>query len=330
MSVLSAPSRSVAGIAERLFSKEKLDGDTRFLDPKVLSKISNLEMIARFIVEGFLLGLHKSPYHGFSSEFNAYRKYSKGDPFKFIDWKVVAKTDRLYIKQFDDNTNTRCFLLVDASGSMNFGGEQSHVEGVASAGIQKWTYARNLAAAFAYLLIRQGDAPGLAVFRDGPAEVLPPRGGNNHLHALYTVLSRVQPEKPSDASKGLSGLPERLSRRGLVILISDMFDDTQKLIEVLKGFRLRRHEVMVFQILTPEERKFPYRDNLEFVDAEDGQIISAQGSYIVDGYLKALEEHQATLKTYCRQNDIDWIELSTDELLSTALLAFLNKRQRMR
>lgn len=314
---------------ERPFSREKLDGDTRFLDPKIAASVANLELIARFIVEGFLIGLHKSPYHGFSSEFASYRKYAKGDPFKFIDWKVAAKTDRLYIKQFEEHTNTRCYLLVDASGSMRFGGEGARVDGGTSKGIAKWLYARNLAAAMAYLMIKQGDAVGLGIFRSGAADFLPPRGGNVHLHALYTVLGKAAPAELTDTEKGLAGLPERLARRGLVVILSDLLDKPEKIIAGLKGFRVRRHEVILFHLLAPEEREFPYRENIEFVDAETGQTITAQGSYIADAYKKAMNEHLETIRRFCRENDIDFVPLTSDELLSTALLAYLNKRQRV-
>ncbi|GMV82795.1 MAG: hypothetical protein AMXMBFR7_39790 [Planctomycetota bacterium] len=307
----------------------KLDGDTRFLDPKVLARVSNLELVARFIVEGFLIGLHKSPYHGFSSEFSSYRKYAKGDPFRFIDWKVAAKTDRLYIKQFEDQTNTRSYILLDGSSSMRFGGEDARLDGQPSPGIQKWRYARDLAAAFAYLMINQGDAAGLAIFRDGPPEVIPTRGGNMHLHGLLSVLAKAEPDAGTDTEKGVGALPERLARRGLVILISDLLDDTAKIIAGLKGFRARRHEMIVFHLLAPEEREFPYRENIEFVDSETGQRMTAQGSYIGEAYKRALGEHVNAIKRYCRSQDIDFVPLGTDELLSTALLAYMNKRERM-
>jgi len=310
-----------------LKSSRNLDGDTRFLDPKVIARISNLELVARFIVQGFLIGLHKSPYHGFSSEFSAYRKYAKGDSFKFIDWKVVGRTDRIYIKQFEENTNTRCHILLDASASMRFGGEGALPAGH-SAGIQKWIYGRNLAAALAYLMIHQGDAAGLAVFADTKAEVVPAHGSTVHLHNLYRVLSNTQPSRGTDTEKGLAGLHERLPRRGLIVMISDLLDDTQKIIDGLKGFRYRRHEILLFHLLAPEEREFPYRENIEFVDSETQQILVAQGSYIADAYKKAMAEHTETIKRFCRQNDIEFVPLSTDDLLSNALMAYLNKRQR--
>lgn len=315
-------------VAESEAQTGNTDGDTRFLDPQVLARISNIELIARFIVQGFLIGLHRSPYHGFSSEFSAYRKYAKGDSFKFIDWKVVARTDRVYIKQFEENTNTRCHVLLDASGSMKFGGEGALIEG-RSKGIQKWMYARNLAAALCYLMIHQGDAAGLAVFGDAQSEVIGARASTSHLHQMYQVLSRHKPDKGTDTKKGLAGLPERFPQRGLIALVSDLLDEPQKIIDTLKDFRFRRHEIIVFQVLAPEEKEFPYRDNMEFLDAETGQIVNAQGSYIADAYRTAFNDHTETIQKFCRQNDIDFIQLTTADLLSRALAAYLNKRQRM-
>ncbi len=306
----------------------KTDGDTRFLDPQVIARISNIELVARFIVQGFLIGLHKSPYHGFSSEFSAYRKYAKGDSFKFIDWKVVARSDRIYIKQFEENTNTRCHILLDASGSMAFGGEGALPDGT-SKGIQKWTYGRNLAAALAYLMIHQGDGAGLAIFRDAAADVIPANASTPHLHLLYSELNKAKPSLGTDTEKGLARLAERFPKRGLIVLISDLLDDTEKIVASLKTFRIRKNEVIVFHLLAPEERTFPYRDNIEFVDSEDQRVMVAQGSYIAKAYLEAFELHTSTIKRFCQQNDIDFVPLSTDQFLSGALMAYLNKRQRM-
>ncbi len=304
-----------------------LDGDTRFLDPRVIARISNIELVARFIVQGFLIGLHKSPYHGFSSEFSAYRKYAKGDSFRFIDWKVVARTDRIYIKQFEENTNTRCQILLDASGSMRFGGADA-LPGGDSRGIQKWIYGRNLAAALAYLMIHQGDAAGLAIFRDGPPSIVSAHASTVHLHQIYQVLSKSEPSAGTDTEKGLAGLPERFPQRGVIVLISDLLDDAEKIIASLKGFRYRRHEIILFHLLAPEEREFPYRDNMEFVDAETKQVLVTQSSYIAKAYREALEAHVEKIRRFCRQSDIDFVPLSSADLLSTALLAYLNKRQR--
>lgn len=307
--------------------KVRTDGDTRFLDPRVIARISNIELVARLIVQGFLIGLHKSPYHGFSSEFSAYRKYAKGDSFKFIDWKVVARTDRIYIKQFEENTNTRCHILLDASGSMRFGGDDA-IPGQKSSGIQKWIYGRNLAAALAYLMIHQGDAAGLGIFRDAAAEVIGARSSTVHLHQIYKMLSQAQPSLTTDTEKGLAGLPERFPKRGLIVVISDLLDDAEKIIASLKGFCYRRHEILLFHLMAPEERDFPYRDNMEFVDAETNQVITAQGSYIAKAYKEALGAHVDKIKRFCRTSDIDFVPISTSEMLSSALLAYLNKRQK--
>ncbi len=315
--------------AESPVERGALDGDTRFLDPAVVARISNLELVARLIVQGFLIGLHRSPYHGFSSEFSAYRKYAKGDNIKFIDWKVMGRTDRLYIKQFEENTNTRCHILLDASASMQFGGPDATLDRTGK-GISKWHYARMLSAALSYLMVHQGDATGLAVFRDKASEVVPARCSRVHLQQLYATLAKSVPTAGTDTARGLAGLPEHIPQRGLIVLISDLLDETEKIINALKGFRYRQHEVIVFHVLTAEEREFPYRDNIEFVDAETQQVVTTQASYIAASYRQAMEAHTNAIARFCRQQDMDFVPLTTSELLSTALLAYLHKRQSAR
>jgi len=210
---------------------------------------------------------------------------------------------------------------------MSFGGPEAFPGGT-SQGIQKWIYGRNLAAALAYLMIHQGDAVGLGIFRDQIADVVGARSSTVHLHQIYRALSHAKPAQGTDTSKGLAHLPERFPKRGLIVLISDLLDDTEKIISALKGFSYRRHEILVFHLLAPEERDFPYRENTEFVDAETQQVITAQGSYIADAYRKALADHTEKIRRFCRQNDIDFVPLTSAELLSTALLAYLSKRQK--
>jgi uncharacterized protein (DUF58 family) len=300
------------------------NGDRRFLDPQIVARISNLELVAKFIVQGFLIGLHRSPYHGFSSEFSAYRKYTKGDSIRFIDWKIAARTDRYYVKQFEDNTNTRCHILLDASGSMAFGGGESK-EG---RGIQKWLYARNLAAALAFLMHRQGDAVGLTLLRDGAASVASARATTAHLHHLYRLLSEASPVGKTNLGSSLAGLPERFPQRGMVVFIGDLLDEPERIAGALKAFRFRRHEILLFHVLSPEERDFPYTENTEFVDMETGTALVTQASYYAKMYRAAQEAHIGEIRRFCRQSDIDFVTLPTDELLGTALMAYLARRQR--
>ena len=190
-----------------------IEGDTRFLDPAVAAAVGNLELVARFIVEGFLIGLHRSPYHGFSAEFSSYREYSPGDDLRHLDWKVFGRTDRFYLKQFEENTNLACWLLLDCSGSMKVGG----VGKAESERVSKFTYARQLAAGLAYLMLKQQDAVGMLAFADGPVASVNAHTRTVQLGNVLTQLSRLAPEKGTDVARGLAALPDKLARRGLVV-----------------------------------------------------------------------------------------------------------------
>jgi uncharacterized protein (DUF58 family) len=302
-----------------------IEGDTRFLDPEVAAALGSLELVARFIVEGFLIGLHKSPYHGFSAEFATYREYSPGDDLRYLDWKVLGRTDRFYLKQFEDNTNLACHLVLDCSGSMSVG----ETGGRGRRGrVSKFTYARQLTAALAYLMLKQQDAVGLVAFADGPARQVPAHSRSIQLASVLGVLSELRPERGTEVARGLAGVPEKIRRRGLVIFVSDCLADAGEIIETLKLFRTHGHEVLVFQVLSPEERDFPFRDLTEFVDAETGGRVLAQGSDIRRAYLAALGEHIERLKRSCGEMDVDFTELGTDMRLDRALVDYLAKRRR--
>ncbi len=269
-------------------ARGRIEGDTRFLDPALAAALGNLELVARFIVEGFLIGLHKSPYHGFSAEFSSYREYAPGDDLRHVDWKVMGRTDRLYLKQFEENTNMACHVLLDCSGSMSVG--ETSGRGVAER-VSKFTYARQLAAALAYLMLKQQDAAGLLAFADGPIASVPARARNIQLGTMLTELSRLKAERTTDVARGLAGLPEKLTRRGLVVFISDCLAEPAEMLEAWGLFRARGHEVLVFQILSPDERDFPFRDLVEFVDAETGERLKTQASDVRAAYLDALAAH---------------------------------------
>ena len=303
---------------ESIMPATRTDGDTRFLDPAIFATVDNLEMLARFIVEGFMIGLHRSPYHGFSVEFSSYRKYSPGDEPRYVDWKLFGKTDRLYVKQFEENTNLVCTLCVDCSGSMKVGDKN----------LTKFKYATSLAAALAYLLLKQGDAVGLVAFSEREVEVVRPRSRTNYLARLLAVLARIEPRAETNIHSGLAGVAERMRRRGLVVLISDFFADIDDLVEQLKRLRYRGHEVIAFQILTTDERDFPFKDLVEFIDAETDERLITQTSYVADSYRKALGEHQERLRSVCRDHNIDLVELTTADNLDVALLAYLSRRSR--
>jgi uncharacterized protein (DUF58 family) len=303
----------------------RIEGDTRFLDPEVAASLGNLELVARFIVEGFLVGLHRSPYHGFSAEFSSYREYSPGDDLRHLDWKVFGRTDRFYLKQFEENTNLACHILLDCSGSMSVGG----ASGGARPGVTKFDYARGLAAAFAYLMLRQQDSVGLVAFADGPVVSVPAHARTTQLGAVLSALSGLEAARGTEVAAGLAGLPEKLRRRGLVVMISDCLADPAEIADALRLFRAHGHEVLVFQVLSPEERDFPYREMVEFVDAETGARLLTQAADVAEAYRAALEEHVGSLRSRCSEMNADFTELRTDTRLDRALVDYLAKRRRM-
>lgn len=311
-------------LTARAPGRGRIEGDTRFLDPAVAAAVGNLELVARFIVEGFLIGLHRSPYHGFSAEFSSYREYSPGDDLRHLDWKVFGRTDRFYLKQFEENTNLICHLLLDCSGSMSVGETKG-----GAARVSKFTYARQLTAALAYLVLKQQDAAGMLAFADGPVALVPAHARTIQLGTLLGRLSEIAPERGTEVARGLAGLPEKLRRRGLVIFVSDCLAEPREILDAMRLFRARGHEVLVFQILSPEERDFPYRDLTEFVDAETGERLLTQPSDIRQAYLEALAEHVGLLKRECSEMNVDFIELGTDTRLDRALVDYIAKRRRV-
>jgi len=310
----------------------RIEGDTRFLDPAVAASVGNLELVARFIVEGFLIGLHRSPYHGFSAEFASYREYSPGDDLRHLDWKVFGRTDRFYLKQFEENTNLACWLLLDCSGSMKVGG-MGKVGGVGKAKaerVSKFTYARQLAAGLAYMMLKQQDAVGMLAFADGPVASVNAHARTVQLGNVLTQLSRLVPEKGTDVARGLAALPDKLARRGLVVFISDCLADPAEITDAMRLFRARGHEVIVFHVLSPEERDFPFSDLTEFVDAETEERLLTHPSDLKRAYLEALGEHVSLLKGACDEMNVDFVELRTDTRLDRALVDYLAKRRRVR
>lgn len=301
------------------------------LNPSFLSKLQGLDMIARMIVEGFLTGLHKSPYHGFSVEFAEHRQYIAGDPIHHIDWKVYAKSDRFYIKEYEQETNLRSYLMLDISGSTPFAEEGR---------IEKIRYGTYLAAALAYLMLQQQDAVGLLTFSDHVHKVIPARSARTHLRILFKELeealrqtlsadSRREKER-TDVGPCLEHLADRIPRRGLMILISDLWDENpDRIMRALKHFRHREHEVVVLHLQDPREEKFDYRDESIFVDMESGQRLNVQPWELRDGYKKLMRERLEFYKKQCGANRITYERILTDAPFDVALLRYLEKRARL-
>jgi uncharacterized protein (DUF58 family) len=293
-------------------------GERRFLDPAVLARLGTLELKARTIVEGFLSGLHRSPFKGFSVEFAEYRQYMPGDDLTTIDWKVYARSDRHYVKKYEEETNLGCHLMLDISASM----------GYSSGGMTKLEYASCLAGSLAYLMNRQRDAVGLTAFDDRIVTMLPASARPGHLRAVLVTLDRLTLGKETNVSKPLHQLAESLSKRGMVVLISDLIDDPERVIRGLKHFQFRGTDVIVFHVLDSDEIHFPFERTTRFEDLETADSVTAVPVIVREHYLK---EMQGLIERYRRELGavgIDYHLLDTSQPLELALLAYLSTRSR--
>lgn len=290
----------------------------RFLDPAVLARIGNLELLARTVVEGFVAGLHRSPFKGFSVEFMSYRPYMPGDDPMHLDWKLFARTDRYYIKEFEDETNAQLTLLLDVSPSMHY----------ASGAVTKVDYASFLAAALAYFMIRQRDGVGLTIFDDDLRASLPPRSTKGHLRRLLGLLESQPKGAATALGKPLHRLADKLNRRGLVVLISDFLGDADALADGLKHFRFAGHDVLVFHILDPQEVDFDFDDLVEFEDLETGETLLLVADEARARYQANFRRHQETLQQQCTTLGFDYTMLTTDQPLDHALFHYLAARRR--
>lgn len=306
---------------------------SKYLDPAVVSRLRNMDLKARLIVEGYIAGLHRSPYHGFSVEFAEYRQYMQGDNIKTIDWKVFGKTDRTYVKVFEEETNLIANILLDKSGSMGFPSPDDIKErgrkGRGEPGVDKLTYGGLLAASLSYLMIHQQDAVGLCLFDDEISTLIPHRSVRKQLFHILNNLEAVTPGRRTSISPALHKIAERMRRRGLVILISDLMDDPNSLLMGLKHFRHRQHEVIVFHVLDPREIDLDYRDEIEFEDLESGKKLRMEPAFMREHYNRDVRAWIETIERGCRNHQIDYNLLTTDTPFDQALTAFLGKRQRL-
>lgn len=285
-------------------------------------RIKGLELLARQVVEGFCSGQHRSPHKGYSVEFREHRPYVQGDEIRAIDWKVFAKTDRVYIREFEEETNLKATLIVDISGSMNYAGQRGESS--------KYQYAMSLAAALAYLMIGQQDGVGLATFDTRVQEFLPPRSRPSHLQAILAALQRRAPGGETDLGQVLGALAKKLHRRGLLILISDCFADIQTLLHALSQFRHAKHEVLVFQILDPDEVDFPFSGRMRFRNLErDTEQEEIDAAALRDAYRARFDAYQGKLRDGCGRNRIDHVVMTTDMPLADGLARYLATRRRL-
>ena len=292
--------------------------DRPFLDPAVVARLGTLELKARTIVEGFLSGLHRSPFKGFSVEFAEYRQYIPGDALSTIDWKVYARSDRYYVKKFEEETNLDCHVMLDVSNSMSYG----------SGPMTKFEYGACLAASIGYLMNRQRDAIGLTAFDENIVSMLPSSSRPGHLRAVLLTLDRLKPGHKTNVSKPLHQLADTLVKRGMVVLISDLLDDPEEVIRGLKHFQFRGNDVIVFHVLDPHETEFPFERATRFEDLETDEEIMAVPGAVRDHYLKEIGGLMEHYRRVLGASGIDYVLLSTRQPLELALLAYLSTRSR--
>lgn len=297
----------------------------KYLRPDVLARISDLELRARFVVEGFVSGMHRSPYHGYSVEFAQYKEYVAGDDVRHLDWRVYGRSDRFYIKQYEEETNLRTHILLDCSGSMRYPEQE-----LAAGRMTKFEYSATLAASLAYLLVHQQDAAGLVLFDDAIRANLPPLSNQGHLRAMISQIEQARLERPTDAKAMFGELLGKLTRRSLVIVISDLLADVDDVTAALERIRHAHHEVLVLHVLDHDEREFPFQDNVLFegIEAADQQLLVDPQS-LRKGYLDAVNGFTSNLRATCTNHRIDYVGLSTTEPLDVALRGFLASRMKM-
>lgn len=290
---------------------------TDYLKPESLQKLARMEIVARLVVEGFITGMHKSPHRGFSVEFAEHRRYVPGDEIRHINWKAFARSDRYYIKQYEEETNLRAYILLDCSASMGYG----------SGPVNKLFYGKCLAAALSYLMLKQQDSAGLVTFDNVVRSYVPPRSVPTHLKAITHQIDEARIGKETNLSNIFHDLAERIKRRGLIIIISDLFDNIKDILSGLSHFRHKKHEVMIFQVLDPDELNFPFRNWTMFNSLEDeGHRVLTEPQRIRPAYLRAFEEFTTELRRHCRQRRIDYQQLDTAIPFDVALAAYLARR----
>ena len=292
----------------------------KFIDPRTLMRIKSLEMRARIVVQGFLSGLHRSPHHGFSVEFSEYRQYSPGDDPRHLDWKLYARSDRYYIKRFEDETNLRCYLLVDLSRSM----------GYTTGAYTKADYARTAAATLAYFLSLQRDAVGLVTFDQEIGEYVPARYRPGHLHRLMVSLERAEAGNSTDVSKPLEQVAATVRKRGVVVLISDLLAPVEALKTRLGYLRSQGHEVVLLRVLDPAEIDFSFEKPATFVDMETGKDLYIDPAAARVAYQEKFRKHAEEIERICRETGISMLQLSSAQPLELALFDFLQSRMQER
>jgi uncharacterized protein (DUF58 family) len=293
-----------------------MDDPQRYLDPLTLAKVRGLELQARLVVEGYLSGMHKSPYHGFSVEFAQHREYVPGDDIKHVDWKVYGRTGRFYLKQYDEETNLVCWLLVDISDSMRYGSKQ----------VTKYDYASMAAASLAYLVLQQSDSIGLVTFDNQVRTFLKPSSQPSNLKEMIRVLNQGSSQAKTNMAPLFHELAERINRRSIIFVISDVFDDVEHVLMGLKHLRHKRHEVVLWHVLDAAELTFPFQETTLFRGLEEYPQLLADPRALRQSYLDQFRQFTDQLAHGCRAQNIDYVQLRTDTRLDVALSSYLAHR----
>jgi uncharacterized protein (DUF58 family) len=289
-----------------------------FFEPQTLAKLQGLQLRARRIVEGYVAGLHRSPFHGHSIEFAQHREYAPGDDLRYVDWKVFARTDKYYVKQYEDETNLICYVVVDISASMQYRGP--------SAAMSKLEYAQCLAASLSWLVLEQQDAVALVTFDEQVRASVPPSNNAAHLKLVLQVLENAQPSGKTRAGAVFQELAGKFTKRGVVILISDLLDDAASIAAGLKQLRHQRHDVALFHVLDAAEVDFPFRRPLLFRGLEHGTNMVTDPAALRRTYLAEMKKHVDAVQYHCREREIDYRLVRTDQPFDVALTSFLASR----
>ena len=285
----------------------------------MVAMLDSISMKAKMVVEGYIIGQHRSPYHGFSVEFAEHRSYESGDEVRHIDWKLYGKTNRLYVKRYEEETNLRAHLILDTSKSMAY----------TSGGVSKLEYGSYLLAALSYLMISQQDAAGVVLFDESIRSFVPPKSTPSHLNTLLNVLDVKSPGVDTKIEPVLHEMAERIKKRGLVIIISDLFDEPNNIMNGLKHFRHSKQEVILFHVLDRNELEFDFNTRTKFIDMESGEEITTDPWHVQNDYKNLIKGLQDYYKSECRLNLIDYVPLFTDDSLDKGLSEYFNKRQRL-
>jgi uncharacterized protein (DUF58 family) len=292
----------------------------KYLDPRALAKLQGLELRARRIVEGYVAGLHRSPFHGFSVEFAEHREYVPGDDLRYVDWKVFGRSDKIYLKQYEEETNLLAYLALDTSESMSYQSD--------AAALSKLEYAKCVAAALTYLVLQQQDSVGLATFDSQLRSFVRPSGHPSHLKQVLHVMEQSPGERKTATGPIFHDLAERLKKRGIVLVLSDLFDDVPQMMAGLKHFRHRRHDVVVLHVLDPAELEFPFRNTTLFRGMEGLPDVLTDPRSLRKAYLAEFDRFQQEVRKGCRANNVEYVLLRTDQSMDVALSSFLSSRMR--